>query len=249
MRLTTVILIASLMQVSAASFAQRITLNQRNSTLESVLKEVRKQSGYDYYYDSKIISEDQKVNVSVKDATVDQTLKELFNGLPLVYEIEGKMISIKKKEPSFLENVVNAFVDINVSGRVVDADGHGLPGASVIVKGKGGKAVSTGSNGSFYLKGVDEGAVLLISFIGYVPKEVKSVKELGDVVLELSTSKLDEVQVIAYGTTTRRLSTGNINTVKAEDIEKQLVNNPLLALQGRVPGVFIEQSTGLSGVV
>jgi len=246
MRLTTVILIASLLQVSAAGFAQKITLSQRNTSLEAVLKEIRKQSGYDYYYDSKIISEDQKVNVFVKDATIDQTLKELFTGLPLVYEIEGKMISIKKKEPSFLENVVNTFVDINVSGRVVDADGRGLPGASVSVKGKG-KEVSTGANGSFYLKGVDEDAVLVISFIGYVPKEVTAVKELGDVVLELSNSKLDEVQVIAYGTTTQRLSTGNVTTIKADVIEKQPVNNPLLALQGRVPGLFIEQATGFAG--
>ena len=55
------------------------------------------------------------------------------------------------------------------------------------------------------------------------------------------------MQIIAYGTTTKRLSTGNVSTVKAEDIEKQPVNNPLLALQGRVPGLFITQAIGISG--
>jgi len=247
MRLTTVILIASLLQVSAAGFAQKITLNQRNTSLEAVLKEIRKQSGYDYYYDSKILSKDQKVSVSVKDATIDQALKEVLNGLPVVYEIEGKTISIKKKESTFLERLADRWASIDVSGRVVDADGRGLPGASVSVKGKGGKAVSTGANGSFYLKGVEEDATLAVSFIGYVSKEVKVAKELGDIMLEVSLSKLDEVQVIAYGTTTQRLSTGNVTTIKADVIEKQPVNNPLLALQGRVPGLFIEQATGFAG--
>src|SRR5207302_914120 len=65
--------------------------------------------------------------------------------------------------------------------------------------------------------------------------------------LKTKVSKLDEVQVIAYGQTTQRLSTGNIITVKAADIEKQPVSNPLLALEGRVPGLFITQMSGLPG--
>ena len=248
MRLTTVILIASLMQVSAATFGQRVTLNKANASLFSVLKDIRKQTGYGFYYDPATIPQSQKVSIAVSNATIEETLSDVLKGLDLVYKIDGKIVTIKAKEkPSFLERVVATLAEINVSGRVVDADGRGLPGASVSVKGKGGKALSTGANGSFYLKGVEEDAVLVVSFIGYVTKEIKAVKELGDVVLELSTSKLDEVQVIAYGTTTQRLSTGNVTTIKADVIEKQPVNNPLLALQGRVPGLYIEQRTGYAG--
>ncbi|NQX56899.1 SusC/RagA family TonB-linked outer membrane protein [Pedobacter panaciterrae] len=248
MRLTTVILIASLMQVSAATFGQRVTLNKANASLFSVLKDIRKQTGYGFYYDPATIPQNQKVSIAVSNATIEETLSDVLKGLDLVYKIDGKIVTIKAKEkPSFLERVAATLAEINVSGRVVDADGRGLPGASVSVKDKGGKAVSTGANGSFYLKGVEEDAVLVVSFIGYVTKEIKAAKELGDVVLELSTSKLDEVQVIAYGTTTQRLSTGNVTTIKADVIEKQPVNNPLLALQGRVPGLFIEQATGFAG--
>jgi len=236
------------MQVSAATFGQRVTLNKANASLFSVLKDIRKQTGYGFYYDPATIPQSQKVSIAVSNATIEETLSDVLKGLDLVYKIDGKIVTIKAKEkPSFLERVAATLAEINVSGRVVDADGRGLPGASVSVKGKGGKAVSTGANGSFYLKGVEEDAVLVVSFIGYVTKEIKAVKELGDVVLELSTSKLDEVQVIAYGTTTQRLSTGNVTTIKADVIEKQPVNNPLLALQGRVPGLFIEQSNGLAG--
>jgi hypothetical protein len=68
-----------------------------------------------------------------------------------------------------------------------------------------------------------------------------------NIVLSQKISNLDQIQIIAYGQTTKRLSTGNVSTVKSSDIEKQPVNNPLLALQGRVPGLFITQSTGLPG--
>ncbi|HEX4849953.1 MAG TPA: TonB-dependent receptor plug domain-containing protein, partial [Puia sp.] len=65
--------------------------------------------------------------------------------------------------------------------------------------------------------------------------------------VKMRVSAIDEVQVIAYGTTTKRFNIGNVATVKAADIEKQPVQNPLLALQGRVPGVVVTQMTGING--
>ncbi len=58
---------------------------------------------------------------------------------------------------------------------------------------------------------------------------------------------MDAVQVLAYGTQTKRLSIGNVSTVTAETIQKQPVNNVLLALEGQVPGLFVTQSSGISG--
>jgi TonB-dependent SusC/RagA subfamily outer membrane receptor len=60
-------------------------------------------------------------------------------------------------------------------------------------------------------------------------------------------TELDQVQIIGYGKTTRRLNTGNVTTIKAADIERQPVANVLAALQGQVPGLFISQNTGLPG--
>ena len=236
------------MQVSAATFGQRITMSRKNISLKTVLRELTKQSGYGFFYDGKAIGDNQKVTVVLSNAEFDEALKSVLTGLNLSYKIDGNIVSIRKiEEPSLLDNLIARFQAIDVSGRVVDVDGRGLPGASVSVKGKGNKAVSTGTNGSFYLKGVNEDATLIISFIGYVTKEIKAAKELGDVVLELSTSKLDEVQVIAYGTTTRRLSTGNVGTIKGEEISKQPVSNLLLAMQGRIPGIYLNQTSGIAG--
>jgi TonB-linked SusC/RagA family outer membrane protein len=166
--------------------------------------------------------------------------------MPLSYKIIKNNIVLTKKTPSFLERLADRWAAIDVHGRVVDPEGKPLLGATVKVKGTG-KSVSTNAKGEFYLEKLDEGEILVVSFVGYLSKEVIASKELENITLELNDSKLDEVQVIAYGTTTRRLSTGNVSTVKAEDIEKQPVNNPLLAVTGRVPGLFITQSTGLPG--
>jgi TonB-linked SusC/RagA family outer membrane protein len=246
MRLTTVILLATFLHVSAGTFAQKITYKQKNSTIEQLFTEITRQTGYNVFYSDAKIDQNRKLNANFNDTPLEEVLKQTFKGMPVSYKIDDKNIIISKKTSTFLERLANRWAAIDVHGRVVDSENRPLPGASIKVKSTG-KAVSTNAKGEFYLEKVDEGAVLVISFIGYVSKEVNAKKEMGDVVLELSDSKLDEVQVIAYGTTSQRLSTGNVSTVKAADIAKQPVNNPQLALAGRVPGLVVSQANGLPG--
>ncbi|GAA3976411.1 SusC/RagA family TonB-linked outer membrane protein [Mucilaginibacter dorajii] len=234
------------MQVSAATFAQRITLNQRNTPLESVFKEIRKQSGYDFFYDGKAIKPNQRVSISVTDVSVEDALKSVLKDLPFTYEISDNRITIRKKEATFLDNVKAAFAVIDVHGRVVDEKGLPLQGVTMKLKDES-QVTITDKDGNFILKKVNENAIIVISYIGYLTKEVNASADLGTITLELSNSKLDEVKVIAYGQTTERLSTGNVASVRSADIEKQPVNNPLYALQGRVAGVIVTPSSGLPG--
>ncbi len=131
-------------------------------------------------------------------------------------------------------------------GKVTDADGKPIPGVTVQLKGRT-LGTTTDVDGRFILPKVAIGETLVISSIGFEKREVivrgKSILAQ----LNVDVNKLDETIVVAYGTTTQRLSTGNIASIKAKDIEKQPVNNPLLALQGRVPGLFITQTNGLPG--
>jgi TonB-linked SusC/RagA family outer membrane protein len=245
-KLIIVLLTTAILQVSATVYSQNVTLRQSNAKLATVLDEMRRQTGFNFIYDDAILKTAKPVDINIKNADIEDALELCFKGQPFTYTLEEKTIVIKAKTPSFLERVVDRLAAIDVHGRVVDKEGKPLPGATVKVKGAG-KSVSTNANGEFYLEKVEEGAELVVSFIGYVSKEVSAQKEMGSIVLELSDSKLDEVQVIAYGETTRRLSTGNISTVKAADIEKAPVSNPLLAIQGRIPGIVIEQSSGTPG--
>ncbi|WP_431293374.1 SusC/RagA family TonB-linked outer membrane protein [Pedobacter sp. P26] len=110
-----------------------------------------------------------------------------------------------------------------------------------------GKGVSTAADGTFTLSNVNEGAPLLVKFLGYNQKEIVAAKLLGNIRMEPTQNPLDEVQIQAYGKTSRRLSLANITSVKAKDIENQVVSNPLLALQGRVAGLRIQQVSGNVG--
>lgn len=246
MRLTTVLLIATIMQVSAGSFAQKISLNEKNAPLEKIFDKIRLQSGYDFLFNRELLKTAKPVDINIKNVDIEDALAICFKGQPFTYTLEEKTIVIKAKTPSFLERVVDHMAAIDVHGRVVDQEGKPLPGATVKVKSTG-RSFSTNAKGEFYLEKLDEGEILIISFIGYVNKEVTVAKEIGNIILEISDSKLDEIQITAYGKTTQRLSIGNISTVKAEDIAKAPVANPLLAIAGRVPGVFIQQSSGVPG--
>jgi SHS2 domain-containing protein len=71
-------------------------MDRHNVSLESVLKEIRKQTGYSFIYDAKSVNEVQHVSVSVKDADLTDVLKKTLNGLDLAFEIEDKIVSIVK---------------------------------------------------------------------------------------------------------------------------------------------------------
>jgi len=246
MKLIIVMMTTCLMQVTAATFAQKLTYSKKGASLEEIFKEIKKQTGYNVLYSPEKVDDTKKIDVYFKETELPEVLEKVVSGQALEYTINDKNISLKPKEPTFLERLANRWASIDASGRVVDSENRPLPGASVKVK-KTGKGVSTDKDGRFFLSGVEEGAVLVVSFIGYLPKEVSASANMGNVVLEQSLSKLDEIQVIAYGTTTQRLSTSNITSIKGEDIARQPVGNLLLGLQGRAPGLSLTQSSGVPG--
>ncbi|WEK21341.1 MAG: SusC/RagA family TonB-linked outer membrane protein [Candidatus Pedobacter colombiensis] len=247
MRLTTILLIATIMQVSANSFGQAITLNTKNASLPTVIKEISRQSGYDFFYDQDLIKKSQKITVNISNSPIETALEKCFENQPFTYKIENKSVLLKAKEPSFRERIMDRSVNIDVRGRVYDDQGMPLSGAVVRIKGAN-NAVGTDASGSFHLINVPEGAILVISFVGYGTEEVKVTKNVGMIVLKISTNELEEMVINAgYYTVKEKERTGSISRVDAKTIAQQPVSNPLAALIGRMPGVNIEQSSGING--
>ncbi len=234
------------MQVSAATFGQRITMDKKKASIESVLKEIRKQSGYDFYYDGHVLSSAPVVNVKLNNASVPDALRAAFEGLDIVYTIKGNIVSLKKKESGFLDKVLGVFADIDVQGTVVDTEGNALAGATVRIKGTNRVAV-TNSNGEFSLRNVNENAVLEISYLGYRTREVKAAKSMGRILLELSSGELSEVFVIStgYQTLPKDRSTGSFVHVSAEKVgQKSIGMNVVDRLEGLVPGLAVNYGQG-----
>jgi TonB-linked SusC/RagA family outer membrane protein len=249
MRLTAILLLAGLLQVQARGLAQSVTYSGRGVPLTRVFAEIKRQTGFLFFYSPDDLKDSRPVTCDWKDLPLASALENLFAAQPLSYEIQGNTIVVSRAErtpvPSASAWALNGNNDIH--GRVTDSLGNPLAGASVTVKGSK-KGVETDGKGEFEIKGISEDAVLLITYTGYEPETVKlGGRSSVALVMRHNNDPLDQAQVIAYGTTTQRLSTGNTTTVTSKEIEQQPVDNPLLALEGRVPGLFVTQGSGIPG--
>ena len=250
MRLTAIIVLAASLHVSAKSFSQSITLLEKNVPLEKVLKDIKRQTGFNFLCDVDLLKRAMPVSLAVKDASLSVVLEECFKNQSLSYTVSDKVIVISPKEEKIVEVPSFSLEELapgDLHGRVMDSTGVPLAGASVTVKGR--KAgVQTNIKGEFDLKGVEPGNEIVISYTGFESRTVVVRDEHFIYVnLKVSQNILDETVVQAYGTTSRRFSVGSISTVSADDIGKQPVSNVLMALEGRVPGLLVTQTNGAPG--
>ena len=132
-----------------------------------------------------------------------------------------------------------------VSGTVTDNSGEPIIGATVLVVGQSGNGTVTDIDGNFTLQ-AKPGSTLSISYIGYKNQEVKAGKGL-KIVLEDESKLLNEVVVTGYTTQRKADLTGAISVVSVDELAKQNENNPIKALQGRVPGMNISADGSPSG--
>lgn len=250
MKITTVILLVACLHASAGSYSQSVTLKADNMPLKEVLAAVKKQTGYSFFFKKGSLDQTRPVTLQVQNMPLAAFLDSLLKDQPLKYEISVKTITLLPNPPATIsydrqQQRWAAFQEIRGT---VTGDGNApLAGASVKIKGME-AGTYTDASGRFTIN-AERGQVLIISYIGYQNKQIKIAKESTlNIRLELATSAMDAVVVNkGYYTEKQRLSAGNVATVKAVDIERQPVSNPLAALQGRIPGMVITQNTGMPG--
>ena len=232
------------MQVSATGLAQKISLSKTNASLKTVLKEIRAQSGYDIFYSDDQLDKSKPVSLKVTRATIEEVLKQIFSNQPLTYSIDSKtVIVLDKKEPSFLDKLAGAFLFIDVSGRVTDAEGNPLSGATIKVKGLN-KSTPTNEKGEFYLQNVDEKAVLEVSYVGYKVKELNAAKDLGSIAMELSSGELTEVAIVStgYQNIPKERATGSFVLIDSALINRRVGTNILERLDGVTNGLIFNRN-------
>jgi len=134
-----------------------------------------------------------------------------------------------------------------ITGTVKDTKNEPLEGVTVRVIGSD-KLTFTNDKGEFKMTVSNPNAVIRFTatFAETLDVPLAGQKNL-TVILKTRLNSLDEVQVIAYGTSTQRTTVGSISKVSAKDIEEQAVTNPLAALEGRVPGLLITATSGMPG--
>jgi TonB-linked SusC/RagA family outer membrane protein len=163
---------------------------------------------------------------------------------------EGKPgFKINNKSGNKLPAEVSALpAPIVIQGTVKDDKGMPMPGVTVSVKGKKGALSSTDGNG-FFKATVDDNDVLVFSMIGYIRKEaaVKG-KTTVNVVLKEDLNDLSEVIVTGYSTLNRKKTTSAVSSVTSKDIENLPAASVDILLQGKLPGVNVQNFSGQPGV-
>lgn len=137
---------------------------------------------------------------------------------------------------------------VRITGTVVDVQGEPIIGASVVEKGTSNNGVITDVDGNFVLN-VSPGSTLQISYVGYGTQEIVIGSQRSfNIVMKEDTELLDEVVVMAYNTTVKRKLTNAVTTVDTEQISDLAAYSSVSqAIQGRAPGVYISNSTGMPG--
>lgn len=245
-KLTFVFLLATLLQVSATTLAQKINLSGKNIPLEKVFMDIRKQTGYNFLYVTKTLEDTRTVSLDFKNASLDEVLKKSLEGQHLNYTINANTIVIKRTVA--LPASANLFFSWTLKGTVIDENSHPLPGATIRVKGSSKGAVSD-QDGQFSIEISNENDSLSVAFIGYETKSVRvGTSRILTVQLVLSgNTSLGEVVVVGYGTQKKVSVTSSVETISSKDIENRAVPSVLNILQGEAAGLNIQQTDANPG--
>lgn len=255
MKLTVVLFFAFLVQANAgSSYAQSVTLKMNNARLESVLKEITKQTGYRLIYGKSELARAAKVDIQVTNAPLETVLSQVFRNQALSYTVRDKFIVVAPKAetpaPPAPAEKADPPPPMDIRGRIVSADESRQPleGASVRIKGAEG-GTSTDANGEFTLHIPGERATLVISFVGYETQEMvvsQSTTSLS-IALKAQEGQGEEVVVIGYGTQKKKDLTGAVSSVKTKDLV--LSSGPEIGnmLKGKVAGLTIRQNSAQPG--
>lgn len=247
MKLTALLTLLFMLQASAYSYGQRIELRVKNATLESVLKSLQEQSGYNILFNNKYLKNAKRVTLNIQAEDINEALIQVFKGQPYDFRVKDKMVTLVpadiSPETSRIGVEENAVLQQAVSGHVTDSLGTPIVGVTVQVSGTS-RGTTTDGNGAYRLN-ASQGEILIFRNLGYVTKEVViTEQQVINVVLQEQLAGIDEVVVIGYGQRARKDITTAISSISSSEIEQTVSMSPEMAMQGRMAGVQVAGNTG-----
>ena len=245
-RLSILLFVPALLFPLSALRAQnvRVTIRENGSKMEQVISAIERQTRYLFGIGDEV-NTDLPVTVHAENEPLKKVLDEMFRGTDIVYTVEGTNILLFRRANTSQER------SVKVSGRVVDASGQPIIGASVIVRGTT-VGVSTDTEGRFALEVPSPAAsqTLEVSYLGYETAAVPVGSRTSfEVTLQESSSEIEQVVVTALGIKRQEKALSyNVQQVAASDITLVKDANFMNSLSGKVAGVTINaSSSGVGG--
>ncbi len=230
--------------LSVSSYGQSVSKVFTNIPLKTVLKEVELQTGFSIIYEKGEVNEEKTVTATFEKTPVEEVMSAILDE-SLDFSIENKMITIyPKRGEKGAKKTIRQMQKKKYTGVILDDKGESIIGASISLKDNASIGTITDMDGNFSIE-APIGSTLLISYIGYIPEEVKLRDKTSlDIILKEDAQVLEEVVVVGYGVQNKRDVSTAISQLKAEDIADLPVTDFRQALVGKMPGVQVSQTSG-----
>lgn len=251
-RLLLTLLIVGVIHISSMGLPQpsSFKLELNHTSLIEIFNSIKKQSNYTFLYSVEDVEKFDDVSISNTNANIQDILEETLKGTNLEYKIKDNVIIVKPSSQKQLNTNTNQEKDTKkISGVISDESGETLPGVSVVIKGTS-TGVSTDFDGKYEIE-VPIGSILIFSFVGMDPKEVKITNQSSlDIVLNSSAEQLNEVTVVVstgYQKIDRKLFAGSATKLKGEDAKVAGLSDVGRMMEGKVAGVSVQNVSGTFG--
>ena len=235
------------MQISATVYSQstKFSLDFKGKTVREVFNIIENQSRFRFFFNDDFKLIDEKVNLDVKDVSVEAILDELFLNSNISYKVmPNDLIVLTTSQNS---NQLPVVQSKTIKGKVVDVEGLPLPGVTVFYKGTTGGTI-TNVDGTYSLPTNVNAKVLVFSFVGMETKEIVigNQSEI-NVTLAENTIGIEEVVAIGYGVQKKESLTGAISGVNSDDLDRVHATTVSSALAGKLAGVSFRMPDGRPG--
>jgi TonB-linked SusC/RagA family outer membrane protein len=223
-----------------------ISYTVKKVSVSDAFEQLSKITGFNFFYDESVLKDLKAVNLQVKNGSIDTILNELSHQTGLYFKKINNTISVSRQRFD-VAGPQSAQQSKKLTGVIRDNYGDPIIGANVIVKGTTNGTI-TGIDGDFSID-VPENGTLVVSFIGYLSREIPVGKDTSiDVTLMEDTQRLDEVVVVGYGVQKKANLTGAVSSVKMEEVMgSRPLTNATDALQGTVAGLLVSNNGNTPG--
>lgn len=252
MRLLIIFLTLGIVQSNASVHSQQNKLNVKfkGASLIDIFNEIEEISDFTFLYSNEDVDNLKGINISIKNATIEEILNYCFEGTSLTYTVNDKLVIIRKspnKRPNQdkVSSEQNEQQKHEIKGKVTDINGIPLPGVNVIEKGTTNGAI-TDLNGEYSISVISPDAILSFSFIGYLTEDIEvEGKTIVDVTLVEDILSLDEVVVTALGIKKEKKAIGYSSQELGEEALAAARDVSLTGfLTGKVAGVQVSRTAG-----
>ncbi len=243
-----VMILLIVLSTSVKLDAQQVKLKFTDTPLSTILKEITKQTGYNFVYSEPIVSRESKVSFNYEEEILSITplLSQLFQNLPISFNISGKQVALAEKEITE-RTQQKTKVEQTIKGTVVDKEsGDPIPGAGVVVHGTK-KFAITASDGRFTIKAFEK-EKLIITSLGYLDYEfIVGTDTAPTIRMTADNIMLDQVVVTGYQEISKNQLTSAVAVVKAENIAQLGALSIEQSLQGQIAGLSVINTSASPG--